>query len=507
MSYIDILNPATGETMGMVEEKTEEEVQQAMQLAREAFPAWKELPLSKRLEYVKLLREYLVENASEIVEKIVADTGKVPLEAWMTEIFLTVELLRYYEKNAASILKTKKVSTPLTLFGRQSEVQYRPMGVVAVITPWNYPFQLSLVPTVSALIAGNTVLLKPSEVTPLTGVVIEEIFYEVAFPEGVVQVLHGGKEVGERLVQSKPDKIFFTGSVATGKKILAAAAEHFIPVTLELGGKDPMIVFADADLERAANAAVWGAFTHAGQTCISVERLYVEFSIYGAFITKLKEKTEALRVGTDDDADIGSMTDPRQLKIVSEQITDAVSKGATILCGGKQLNEHTLHFAPTVLVDVNHSMTIMKEETFGPVIAVMPFSTEEEAIRLANDTEYGLSCSIWTRDPKKAERVSNQLETGNICLNDVLVTAANPHLPFGGVKQSGIGRYYGPEGLLTFCHSVSIMRSKGNKPRERNWYPYSNEQLETLQTILQTFYGKKKKLSPKELKELYDKLK
>ncbi|MBA4492845.1 aldehyde dehydrogenase family protein [Paenactinomyces guangxiensis] len=506
MGYIDILNPSTGEMIGSMEEKTKEEVTLAMEQARAAFPSWKELSLSKRLDYMKQLREYLVEHADELVEKIASDTGKVHIEALMSEIFATVDFIRYYEKNADSILKPKKVPTPLVLYGRHSEVQYRPIGVVAIISPWNNPFQLSLVPAITALTAGNTVLLKPSEITPLTSLLIEEILTTVSFPEGVVQVLHGGKKTGKHLIQSRPDKIFFTGSVATGKKIMAAAAEHLIPVHLELGGKDPMIIFADADLERAANAAVWGAFTNAGQSCMSVERLYVEFSVYGAVISRLKEKAEQLRIGNGANDDVGSMTSPRQFKVVQEHIADAVSKGATLLCGGKQLHDDTLHFEPTVLVDVNHSMKIMQEETLGPVIAIMPFSSEEEAVRLANDSVYGLNCSIWTRDTKKAERISRQMEYGNICINDVMINAANPHLPFGGIKQSGFGRYHGPEGLLSFCHSVSVTHSKNSRAKDLNWYPYEQDQLEAIRKILHTLHGKNKKISPKEIKELYEKL-
>lgn len=498
MGVIEMINPATGERLGEVEETAPEAIERAMVHARKAFRRWGSLPLSERMDHLSRLRHYMVDHADELAETVVKDTGKVPLEALMTEIFPTVELLKYYEKKAASILKPKKVPTPITLIGRRSWVEYRPMGVVAIIAPWNYPFQLAMIPAISALVAGNVVLIKPSELSPLTGLLIEKVFRKIGFPEDVVQVIHGGKEVGARLVSARPDKIFFTGSVTTGKQVMAAAAEHLIPVDLELGGKDPMIVFADADLRRAANGAVWGAFTNAGQTCMAVERLYVESSVYETFVQMVKERTEALRLA-EENADVGSMTSPRQVDIVEEQLADAREKGATILCGGRRTGSDGLHFEPTVLVDVDHSMRIMTEETFGPVLAIMPFDTEEEAIRLANDTPYGLNSSIWTKNRKKARRVAGRIEAGNVCINDVMINMVNPDLPYGGIKLSGIGRYHGPEGLLSFCHRVALIAHPGRKKREIHWYPYSEPQTNAIRYLIRSLYGKGLRLSLKEL--------
>ncbi|PRX39692.1 acyl-CoA reductase-like NAD-dependent aldehyde dehydrogenase [Planifilum fimeticola] len=498
MGVIEMIDPATGERLGELEETSPEAIERAMVHARKAFRRWGNLPLSERMDHISRLRRYIVEHADELAATVVKDTGKVHLEALMTEILLTVDFIKYYEKRAASILKPKKVPTPITLIGRRSWVEYRPMGVVAVISPWNYPFQLAMIPAISALVVGNAVLIKPSEVSPLTGLLIEKVFRKVGFPEDVVQVIHGGKEVGERLIQARPDKIFFTGSVASGKKVMAAAAEHLIPVDLELGGKDPMIVFADADLRRAANAAVWGAFTNAGQTCMAVERLYVESSVYETFVQMVKERTEALRLA-EEESDVGSMTFPRQLDIVEEHLADAKEKGAKILCGGRRTGTDGLHFEPTVLVDVDHSMRIMSEETFGPVLPIMPFDTEQEAIRLANDTPYGLNSSIWTKNRKKARRVAARIEAGNVCINDVMINMVNPGLPYGGVKWSGIGRYHGPEGLLSFCHRVSLISHPGRKKREINWYPYSQRQTDAIRYLIRLLYGKGLHLSMKEM--------
>jgi acyl-CoA reductase-like NAD-dependent aldehyde dehydrogenase len=492
MGVLMMQNPATGAVLGELQEASAQDVRMAMERARRAFPAWSAAPLRERLGYLTKLRYYLAEHAEELARKISEDTGKVLLEAFMTEIFVTADILRYYEKHAERILAPKKVTTPLLLWPKKSYVTYKPMGVIAVISPWNYPFQLSMVPILSALIAGNTVILKPSEVTPLTGIVIEELFQAIPFPEGVVQVLHGGREVGQALVEAKPDKIFFTGSVATGKKIMKAAAEHLIPVELELGGKDPMIVFDDANLERAANAAVWGAFTNAGQVCMSVERVYVQEGIYPAFVERVKEKTAALRQGYPTEAEIGSMTSPQQVKIVKEHVEEAIALGATVVTGGT-FSEGERFVPPTILTNVTHEMKVMREETFGPILPIMSFRSEAEAVRLANDSPYGLNASVWSQDESKAKRVALQLESGNVCINDVLVSVANPHLPFGGVKQSGFGRYHGPEGLLAFSHVVSVIQDPGKRPRDINWYPYSRQQETLFVGLTKALFGRERK--------------
>lgn len=492
MGVLTMQNPATGEILGELAEATPDEVRLAMERARQAFPGWSARPLPERLHYLTRLRHCLAEQTETLAGKISADTGKPTLEALMTEIFITADTIRFYEKHAKRMLSPRRVPTPLVLWPKRSSIHYKPLGVVAVISPWNYPFQLSVIPALSALAAGNTVLLKPSEVTPYTGLVMEELFRTIGFPEGVIQVLHGGREVGQALVAARPDKIFFTGSAATGRAIMKQAAEYLIPVELELGGKDPMIVFADAHLERAANAAVWGAFTNAGQVCMSVERLYVEQSVYPQFVELVKAKTAALRQGFPRQADIGSMTFPRQAEIVRDHVADAIAKGAVVEIGGR-FDEDGMFLSPTVLTGVTHAMKIMREETFGPVLPIMSFSSEAEAIRLANDSPYGLNASVWSQDETKAKRVALQLETGNVCINDCLVSFANPHLPFGGVKQSGIGRYRGPEGLRAFTHAVSVIHDPGRQKREVNWYPYTEEQETMFVVLIKALFGRERK--------------
>ena len=491
MSLLSLQNPATGEMAGTLPEATSEQVNETMKRAKAASPSWAATSLKNRIGYLRQLREYLVEHGEEIARRISDDTGKVHVEAYMTEIFVTVDTIRFYEKHAARMLAPQKVPTPLLLWPKKSYIHYKPLGVVAVIAPWNYPFQLAVIPALSALVAGNTVVLKPSEVTPATGLVIEEVFRAISLPDGVFSVLHGGGKVGEAVVNARPDKIFFTGSVRTGKKIMAAAAEHLIPVELELGGKDPMIVCPDANLERAANAAVWGAFTNSGQVCMSVERVYVHEAVYSRFVQLVAEKTRALRQGFPDQAEVGSMTFPQQIRIVREHVEEAIAQGATAVTGGSFPAEG-MFLPPTVLTGVTQEMKIMREETFGPVLPIMSYSDESEAIRLANSSPYGLNASVWSQDKQKARRIAEQLESGNVCINDVIISFANPHLPFGGVKQSGIGRYRGPHGLQSFTHTTSVIHDPGNKARELNWYPYTQDQQTMMSGITRLLYGTKR---------------
>lgn len=491
MSKMVQINPATGEQVAEIAEMTEADVLQAMQRAREAWPSWAATPLAERLRRMRKLRGYLVEHAREISDRIAVCTGKVHLEALVLDVFTVADMLHYYETHAEQFLRPERVGTPLVYAGNRSYVEYKPMGVVAVIAPWNFPFQLAMIPALSAVIAGNCALIKPSEVTPGVGVLIEEIAAAAGLPRDVLQVVHGGRETGRALVEARPDKVMFTGSVATGKKIMSACAEHLIPVELELGGKDAMIVFADSDLDRAAEAAVWGAFANAGQVCMSIERLYVEQSVYDEFVRKVVARTEQLRMGVD----YGSMTFAPQLELVQAHIADAVAHGARVECGGHPLQEGTLYMAPTVLTGTDHSMRVIREESFGPLLPIMPFSTEDEAVALANDSEYGLSGAVFSGDLEKARRVTSRLQCGMISINEVIATPGNPALPFGGVKHSGMGRYHGAVGLRTFCHQTSVMMSKGKKPREINWHPYTEQKEQAFYSLIRLLFGVKKRFA------------
>lgn len=444
--------------------------------------------------YFRSLRHLLIERLDESIDLIAKETGKPKAEAITAEILTVVDTIVHIEKNAQKVLQARKVKTPVTLIGKKSFITYQPRGVVLVISPWNYPFQLSMVPMLSALVSGNTVILKPSEVTPLVGEWVKTIFQEAGFPEGVVQVAQGTGELGAKLIAAFPDYIFFTGSVRTGKVIQQEAAKRLIPTTLELGGKDPMIVFQDANLERAVKGAAWGALTNSGQVCMSTERIYVEAPILEEFSDKLKKEVAQLHQENGADSDLGSMTFGPQKEIIRQQVEDALSKGARLLHGLKPEDwpqGKGLHLTPIILTEVTHRMKVMQEETFGPIITIHPFHDEQEAIRLANDSPYGLNASVWSRDLKKAKRTAAALQSGSVVINDVMVSVANPYLPFGGVKESGIGRYHGEIGLQIFCHEKAILIDKGQATSEVNWFPYAGK-LPLFHRLITSLYGKKR---------------
>ncbi|MDY0002818.1 MAG: aldehyde dehydrogenase family protein, partial [Polyangia bacterium] len=381
-------SPATGALLVEIRATAPGEVMALLAAARAAFPAWRDLPIGQRLDCVTRLRKLLVERLDEVVALVAAATGKPDVEALASDVLVSVDVLRYYEREARQILADEPRRGTLLYRLSKFLVTYQPMGAVAVIAPWNHPLQLALVPAVAALIAGNTVLLKPSELTPTVGQLIAELGADAGLPRGALTVLQGGPEVGKALVAAGPDKIFFTGSLATGRAILAAAAEGLIPVSLELGGNDPMIVFEDADLGRAVAGATYGAFANAGQNCVAVERLYVQRSIHDRFLARVTEAAERLRVGSGREADLGPIISDGQREKLTGLLEDALGRGARpttpIRWEGNRLH-------PVVLAGVDHSMRIMQTEVFGPILPVMPFDSEDEAVALANDSPHGLN--------------------------------------------------------------------------------------------------------------------
>jgi acyl-CoA reductase-like NAD-dependent aldehyde dehydrogenase len=487
---LGVFGPATLEPLGEIEIATADDVRRAVERARAAQAAWAALSFEERGRPLLRARDLLVERADEIAETICRDTGKPRLEALATEVLASCDSLTFYARRAGRLLRDRKQGLHL-LKTKRLVLSWRPMGVIGIITPWNFPFVLSLNPAVQALMAGNAVVLKPSEITPFVGEALAKLFADAGLPEGVFQLVTGDGSTGAALVEAGCDKISFTGSVRTGRKIAEACGRALIPCTLELGGKDPMIVCDDADLGRAARGAVWGAFANAGQVCMSTERVYVSERIAAPFVARVVELTRELRQGpeSEGEVDVGAITSPAQLEVIERHVADAVARGARVLTGGRRNPDYAgFFYEPTVLVDVTHDMAIMREETFGPCLPIQVVRDEEEALKLANDTSYGLQASVWTRDSWKGKKIANRLEAGGVVVDDVMTTYAISESPFGGRKESGIGRVNGELGLKSYCHVQSIVLPRLRPKRELLWYPYRSADAARLRKLLRLLY-------------------
>jgi acyl-CoA reductase-like NAD-dependent aldehyde dehydrogenase len=448
---VSSVNPATGEILRELECASENEVQAAVARARAPQVAWAEIGVRRRIAVLREFQRRLLEKKLEIAEAITREAGKPVAEALTTEVLVVLDAARFLIENAYRLLRDEPLPHgSLATKLKSGRLVHEPYGVVGIVSPWNYPFSIPATETLAALVAGNAVVLKPSESTSLVALELQSLLHAASVPPDIFQVVVGDGATGGALIRSQIDKLVFTGSVATGKRIAAAAAERLLPVVLELGGKDPMLVLDDVDVDVASSAAVWGAFVNAGQTCLSVERCYVHRSLYEEFLRACVEKTNKLRVGNglDPENDVGPMIHERQLQIVEAHVEDALARGARLLAGGSRLPELGKNFyKPTVLADVTHEMRIMREETFGPVLPVMSFEDDEEAVRLANDSEFGLAASVWTRGRERGERLARSIHAGTVMVNDVISCFGISEAPHGGVKSSGVGRTHGRFGL------------------------------------------------------------
>jgi acyl-CoA reductase-like NAD-dependent aldehyde dehydrogenase len=446
---IPFTNPATGEKFGEVAMATPSEVTLAHKEMQQAFKIWRKKPIKERVRILRQFQETLIDSMDEITEVINKDAGKSRQDG-LIEITMTVDRMHQYYKRAPRWLSRRPVPRGLYKF-KQYYAEPHPYGVVAIIGPWNYPFDLTVTPMCSALLAGNTVILKPSEVTPAVGVLVERLIARVPELSPFVRVLHGDGSVGAAIVDSHPDLIFLTGSTGTGQKIAQATSDTLTPFVFELGGKDPMVVFDSADIASAAKWGAWGAFYNTGQTCMGIERVYVQAGVYDEFVTAVLEEARRFKIGyskrTDNPYNMGPLTFERQVKIITNHMEDAVAKGAKVLRGGKL---DGLFMEPTVMVDVDHSMKVMREETFGPIMPIMKFEDESEAIFLANDSNYGLSAAVWSGDMRQAKRVAHRLDVGSVNVNDAISHYPVSLLPFGGVKMSGNARTHGKDEVLQF---------------------------------------------------------
>ncbi|GIU81371.1 MAG: aldehyde dehydrogenase family protein [Acidobacteria bacterium] len=480
-------DPATGERIGQAKIFTPEEVKEVVSRSRKAFLKWRTTSFEERKRLIMRAREIILAEIDEIAELISKESGKPFAEAISMEIVPVLDLMQYFARKTKKLLKPRKIQIGIfSLLGRSSKIIYEPYGVIAIIPAWNYPFSIPLGEATMALMAGNTVVIKPSELTPLTGLKIGEIFQKAGADEDLVQIVTGDGATGAALVESLPDKIMFTGSVATGKKIAEIAARNLTPFVLELGGKDPMIVFKDANLDIAASAAVWGAFCNTGQNCSSVERLYVEEEVAEKFINLVVEKTKKLKQGNglESDVSVTVLSSEKQLSIVKSHVEAFRKEGARILIGG---NHEGLFFEPTVIVDVKNSMLPMQEETFGPTLPIATFKTEEEAIRLANESNFGLTASVWTSDLKKGKRVAEKIQAGTVCINEVLYTHGIAQTPWGGMKLSGQGRTHGLEGLMELVQPKHIHLNRFSILPDIWWMPYSETAIKTFKALAKHF--------------------
>jgi acyl-CoA reductase-like NAD-dependent aldehyde dehydrogenase len=486
-----IKSPVDFETLGEIEVTTEEGVKAALERARKVQPAWAELDVSERARILLRALDVVVRRQDELIDVVLSETGKTRSEAIQMEIFASCDALAYYAKRAEKLLAPEKRKLHgLMRFMKKLKVHYRPLGVVGVISPWNAPLIMPLNPTSQALVAGNAVLLKPSEVTPFSGLQVAEIFEEAGLPEGLLQVLSGDGETGAALTQCGVDKIAFTGSVATGRKVGVACAEQLIPCTLELGGKDPMIVCEDADIESAAAGALNGSFTNTGQYCCGTERVYVMDEVADEFIEHAVARASKLRQGAEGEFDVGAIFWPSQLEIIERHMQDAVDKGAQILVGGRRNPElEGCFFEPTVMTHVDHDMLIMREETFGPILPIMRVANEEEALRLANDTSYGLSATVWTKDEYRGTKLAKSIQSGGVCVNDMTVTYGIPEAPFGGLKNSGVGQVNGEAGLRGYCHALPVITDRWGGKQARSFYPLSEKKDQGVQKVIRMVFG------------------
>ncbi|HYM56890.1 MAG TPA: aldehyde dehydrogenase family protein [Solirubrobacteraceae bacterium] len=493
---IPVENPATGEIIRTVPVTSAQEVSAMGARARAAQPAWEALGFDGRGRVLHRAQKWVLDNVDRVTETIVSETGKTVEDAQLAEIAYAANAFGFWAKHAREYLADEKVrsANPFVL-GRKLLVRYRPLGVVGVVGPWNYPLTNTFGDCIPAMAAGNAVILKPSEATPLTSLLMAECMAECGLPEGIYQVAPGYGETGQALID-EVDMVMFTGSTATGKKVLERAARTLTPVSLELGGKDPMIVLADADLERAANAAAYYSMQNGGQTCISIERAYVEAPVYDEFVNKVSQKVRALRQGVPAGAgsvDVGAVTQPQQLDIVTRHVEEARKAGAKILVGGHVKEGPGRFFEPTVLVDVDHSMAAMTEETFGPTLPIMKVADAEEAIRLANDSPYGLGASVWTRDVGRGEQVARRVEAGAVCVNDAQLNYLALELPMGGWKRSGLGTRHGAGGIRKFCRQQSLLITRLAPKRDVHMFPYKARTTRLLGRLVRVLYGRGKR--------------
>jgi acyl-CoA reductase-like NAD-dependent aldehyde dehydrogenase len=493
---IRVNNPATGELVAEVPRVGAGAVPGLVARARAAQPGWEALGFDGRAKILRRAQKWTVDNADRIARTIVSETGKAYDDALLAEVAYVTSAFGFWAKHAPRFLGDEKVRTASPfLVGRKLLVRYRPLGVIGVIGPWNYPLTNSFGDCIPALAAGNAAVLKPSQSTPLTSLLMAEGLRECGLPEDVYVVAAGDGEAGQALID-EVDMVMFTGSTETGKRVLERAARTLTPVSLELGGKDPMIVLADADLERAANSAVYASMQNGGQTCVSIERVYVEAPVYDDFVDRVTRKVAALRQGVPDGpgtVDVGAITFAPQLDIVSRHVEEARKAGARVTTGGRATENGGRFYAPTVIADADHTMSCMTEETFGPTVAIMRVQDADEAVRMANDSPYGLAGSVFGKDVARAEAVARRVESGAVCVNDAQLNYFALELPMGGWKESGMGSRHGAPGIRKYCRQQSLLITRLAPKKELHMFPYKARTTKLLGKAVRLIYGRGKR--------------
>ena len=498
---LDSHSPIDGRRLGSVPTLTPDQVQAIVDDVATVQPFWAALPLTERARYMRRTAQVVIDQLDELAELLTREQGKPRSESYAMELVPTIDALHWIAAEGPKILAAERIGLPIYVKHKRARHTYEPLGVVGVIAPWNYPWSIPFGEVAIALMCGNGVVLKPASLTPLIGQRIQQVFERAGVPEGLIRTVHGGGGVGRALVESSVDKIFFTGSVEVGRGVGVACAERMKGSVLELGGKDPMLVLADANLDTAVSGALWGGFANAGQTCAGIERVYVAREISERFVERLVSAARALRVGDpmESTTEIGPMVSREQLELVAELVDDAVARGATLRCGGRGDGEgdgdgpggrlRADWYAPAVLTGVTHDMRIMREEIFGPVVLVVEVDSEDEAIVLANDSEFGLGASVWTSDRVRGERIAARLEAGMVWINDHMYSHGACACSWGGVKESGLGRAHSK---FAFYECVNVKLLSWDAGRVRNFwsYPYDGDLVRALHASAQLLYGR-----------------